>query len=247
MSEQMDTRGALASMVVRRVGRLEATEDPLDPYRLVGPDGVVVEAVTTFFRHLLAAGRSSATLRSYGMDLLRWFRFCWATEVDWDRADRTSAREFSILLQVAPKPLRPHWRHDAAGEESAWALKAPGQYSPAVRAHSETVLRSFYDFHRDAGSGPLLNPFPLDRSRRGGRAHAHHNPMEPVRNERVGLYDHGSQPASPEQSPTKSSTRSSPACPRTGTEPSSPSTSLRERGLRNCCRSPVPASIRDVK
>ena len=57
-----------------------------------------------------------------------------------------------------------------------------------MRAHSETVLRSFYDFHRDAGTGPVINPFPLDRSRRGGRAHAHHNPMEPYRNQRAGLY-----------------------------------------------------------
>lgn len=188
MSDQVDTRGALAAMVVGRVGRLEATGDLLDPYRLIGPDELVVGAVTAFFRHLLAAGRSPATLRSYGMDLLRWFRFCWATGVDWDRADRTTAREFSILLQVAPKPLRPHWRHGAAAEQTATAVKAPGQYSSAVRAHSETVLRSFYDFHRDTGSGPLLNPFPLDRTRQGGRAHAHHNPMEPVRNERVGLY-----------------------------------------------------------
>jgi site-specific recombinase XerD len=57
-----------------------------------------------------------------------------------------------------------------------------------VQAHSETVLRAFYDFHREAGSGPAVNPFPLDRSRRGGRAHAHHNPMEPHKNERSGLY-----------------------------------------------------------
>ena len=34
----------------------------------------------------------------------------------------------------------------------------------------------------------MVNPFPLDRSRRGGRAHAHHNPMEPYSNERAGLY-----------------------------------------------------------
>src|SRR6266511_2639573 len=74
-----------------------------------------------------------------------------------------------------------------------WAGSTPlpptgERYAASVRAHSETVLRSFYDFHRDAGSGPILNPFPLDRSRRGGRAHAHHNPMEPYRNERAGLY-----------------------------------------------------------
>ncbi|GAA3128681.1 hypothetical protein GCM10020255_001660 [Rhodococcus baikonurensis] len=61
-------------------------------------------------------------------------------------------------------------------------------YSPATVAHSETVLRSFYDFHRDAGTGPLLNPFPLDLSRRSRRAHAHHNPMDHWAPERVGRY-----------------------------------------------------------
>ena len=46
-----------------------------------------------------------------------------------------------------------------------------------MRAHSETVLRAFYDFHQAAGTGPVVNPFPLHRSRRGGRANAHHDPM----------------------------------------------------------------------
>ena len=40
----------------------------------------------------------------------------------------------------------------------------------------------------EAGNGPIVNPFPLDRARRAGRAHAHHNPMEPYRDERSGLY-----------------------------------------------------------
>jgi len=57
-----------------------------------------------------------------------------------------------------------------------------------VQAHSETVLRGFYDFHREAGSGPVLNPFPLDRARGGTRAHAHHNPMELPVEERGGRY-----------------------------------------------------------
>jgi site-specific recombinase XerC len=74
----------------------------------------------------------------------------------------------------------------------------PGEvYAPSVRAHSETVLRSFYDFHCEAGTGPLVNPFPLDRSRRGGRAHAHHNPMELYRPELSGLY----RPAVPSRIP----------------------------------------------
>jgi site-specific recombinase XerD len=66
-----------------------------------------------------------------------------------------------------------------------------------VRAHSETVLRCFYEFHLEAGTGPVVNPFPLDRSRRGRRGHAHHNPMEPFRDERAGLY----RPAVPSRIP----------------------------------------------
>jgi Phage integrase, N-terminal SAM-like domain len=42
--------------------------------------------VTVFLADLQAAGRSATTMRSYGMDLLRWFRFLWAVEVAWDQA-----------------------------------------------------------------------------------------------------------------------------------------------------------------
>ncbi len=62
-------------MVVPQVGRLAEAGDVYDPYRLVDGDGAIVEAVTEYFRDLQAAGRSPATLRSYGLDLLRWFRF----------------------------------------------------------------------------------------------------------------------------------------------------------------------------
>ena len=61
-------------------------------------------------------------------------------------------------------------------------------YAAATRAHSESVLRAFYDLHLEAGTGPMVNPFPLSRSRRGGRANAHRNPAEPYRDERSGRY-----------------------------------------------------------
>ena len=157
----------LSSLVVPAVGGLAGTEDRYEPYRMVDADGVVVEPVTAFFRDLLAAGRTEATVWSYGMDLLGWFRFLWSVEVPWQQATRIEARDFSRWLRSG--------RTGAA-------------YAPSVRAHSETVLRTFYDFHLQVGSGPLVNPFPLDRSRRGGRAHAHHNPMEPYGPERSGLY-----------------------------------------------------------
>jgi len=176
-------------VVVAQAGSLQETGNHWEPWQLVDEDGAPVAAVTAFLGDLDAAGRSAATMRSYGMDLLRWYRFLWVVGVAWDRATRAEARDYCRWLQVAGKPARPHWRRrdePGAGPPAGAAARRP--YSAAVRAHSETVLRSFYDFHRDAGSGPVLNPFPLDRSRRGARAHAHHNPMEPVRNERTGLY-----------------------------------------------------------
>jgi integrase len=183
----------LAALVVPQVGRLVATGDRYEPYWLVDAGGAAVEAVAFYFRDLLAAGRSESTVRSYGMDLLRWLRFCWAVDLPWSRATRVDARDFCRWLQVAGKPTRPHWRtRDVAGSETrpetAVTTATRGVYAASVRAHSETVLRGFYDVHLQAGSGPVINPFPLDRSRRGGRAHAHHNPMEPRRNERSGLY-----------------------------------------------------------
>jgi site-specific recombinase XerD len=180
----------LAVLVVPQRGRVISTADPWEPHRLVDADGVAVEPVASYLRDLQAADRSAATARSYCLDLLRWFRFLWAVEVCWDRATRVEARDFCRWLQVAGQPTRAHWRHQ--GEPETTPNGRPGgagrPYAASVRAHSETVLRGFYDFHLDAGTGPILNPFPLDRARRGRRAHAHRNPMDPHRNERRGLY-----------------------------------------------------------
>jgi len=52
-------------------------------------------------------------------------------------------------------------------------------------AHCETVCRGFYAYHLEAGTGPIVNPFPLARP---GRAHAHHNPMDPFPKQRSGLF-----------------------------------------------------------
>ncbi|MGH3272847.1 MAG: site-specific integrase [Streptosporangiaceae bacterium] len=194
MLEDGDLLRDLASLAVPWTGSLAETGDRWLPYRLEDPDGEPVEAVSAFFRDLQAAGRSEATLRSYGMDLLRWFRFLWAIEVSWSQATRAEARDFCRWMLVAGKPSRPHWRRPEVLPASASAARA---YAPSVRAHCETVLRVFYDYHLGAGTGPIVNPFPLERSRRGRRAHVHHNPMEPHRKERSGLY----RPRVPARSP----------------------------------------------
>lgn len=180
--DNQETPRDLAMLVIPLGGGLERTGDPWLPFRLRDPTGASVEPVDAYFQDLLAAGRAEGTLRSYGMDLLRWFRFLWAVEVAWNRASRLEARDFSRWMLVAGKPARSHWR---APHEIPTPPSPAQPYAPAARAHSETVLRNFYAFHLEAG-GPLINPFPLARP--GRRSNAHHNPMEPFRNDRSGLY-----------------------------------------------------------
>jgi len=191
----------LASLVVPTAGSVFVVDDVWEPVRLLDSGGAVVTAVRAFLQDLQASGRSVATQRSYAMDLLRWFRFGWVIDVPWDQATRVEARDFCRWLSLREKPSRV--RGSAAGvvrgqPNAVTGRPGPGdRYAVTTRAHSETVLRGFYEFHREAGTGPMVNPFPLVRERSGGRANAHHNPMEPFRNERVGLY----RPRAPQRVP----------------------------------------------
>lgn len=181
----------LASLVVPTSGSVVVVDDVWEPVRLLDASGSVVAAVRVFLQDLQALGRSAATQRSYAMDLLRWFRFGWAIDVPWDRATRVEARDFCRWLSLREKPSRAASSSRVVrGQPNAVTGRAgPGdRYAVSTRTHSETVLRGFYEFHNEAGTGPIVNPFPLARGRNGGRANAHHNPMEPFRNERVGLY-----------------------------------------------------------
>jgi site-specific recombinase XerC len=179
----------LVGLVVPTVGSVNETGDRWDPYRLIDATGATVGAVSAFLRDLQAAGRSVVTQRSYAMDLLRWFRFLWAVEVSWRQATRVEARDFCRWLALRDKPIRGLRSVRAGTRNPVTGKPVPAAtYAPATRAHCETVVRGFYAFHQEAGSGPMVNPFPLVGERRGQRAHAHHNPMEPWRQERSGRY-----------------------------------------------------------
>jgi site-specific recombinase XerD len=177
----------LGRLVVPRVGRL--VESGQAGYVLLDAAGGVIEPVGAFFRELQASGRSAATLRSYGMDLLRWWRFLCAVEVVWDRAGRVEARDFSCWIQMTAKATGSGNGSgrvpSAVNAVTGKASPGPG-YAASTVVHSETVLRTFYDFHLETGAGPLVNPFPL--ARRAGRANAHHNPMQPWTGQRAGRY-----------------------------------------------------------
>src|SRR5664280_2990249 len=124
------------------------------------PAGRVVEPVASFLGELQACGRSASTQRSYGLALLRWLRFMAAVDVAWDQATRVEARDFCRWIQIAAKPVRPHWRRpgQTAGSQPA-SVRAPAapnpvtgkatpgvRHAPATAAHSETVVRGFYEF-----------------------------------------------------------------------------------------------------
>uniref|UniRef100_UPI001ABF7C72 site-specific integrase n=1 Tax=Streptomyces africanus TaxID=231024 RepID=UPI001ABF7C72 len=181
MLETDDAARDLAGFVLPETGALIETKDPQRPYVLVDAEGATVAPVEAFFAELQASSRPATTIRSYGMDLLRWWRFLSGWDVAWNRASRRDARDFARWMQIAPKVSRAHWRHRASGEGPAEALTrpsagvpnpvtgraAPGSlYSASTRVHCETVLRSFYDFHLEEGTGPIINPFPSARERR---------------------------------------------------------------------------------
>jgi site-specific recombinase XerD len=171
----------LGSLAVPAAGGLVETGDLWEPYWLSGPDGGRVGPVSEYLRDLQAAGRPATTQRSYALALLRWFRFTWAVGVPWDQATRAEARDFCRYLQLADKP----------GPVRASPAPVPGKrpasrnFAPSTVAHCETVCRSFYAYHLEAGTGPIVNPFPLARP---GRAHAHHNPMDPFPRQKAGLF-----------------------------------------------------------
>jgi hypothetical protein len=131
----------LAALIVSRVGGLRETGDPWEPYRLHDAAGAVVVPVSAFLKKLQASARPATTQRSYAMDLLRWFRFCWAVGVSWEQATRAEARDFSRWIQVSDKTAgrqparRPGMVNPLTGKSSPWRA-----YAPATVLHSETVL-----------------------------------------------------------------------------------------------------------
>ena len=197
MFDANDAPTDLTRLWVPQVGSLAATGDLFQPYRLLDAAGVPIPAAAAYFAELAACGRPETTQRSYGMDLLRWFRFLSALEVDWAQATQLEARDFCRWLAATPKPQRPHWRRpqgpavrQAPSAPNTLTGKAPPgpRYASATVAHAESVLRAFYDFHLEVGSGPMVNPFPLVRGARRGRIEAHHNPLEPFAKTRRGRY-----------------------------------------------------------
>ncbi len=184
-------RRELSTLAVARAGRVEPTDDPTLPWVVRDGAGVPVKPVSEFLRDLLACGNSPASCRSYGYDLLRWFRFLVAVDVVWSRAQRTDVRDFVLWLRTSHNPARDRRRPDApAGGSVNQRTGKPylqAGYAPATVNHALSVVSAFYDYHLQTGQGPVVSPVP-PQSRSGGRANAHHNPLEPFHPHHRGTY-----------------------------------------------------------
>ena len=104
------SRRDVSELVVARVGRVVSTGDPVLPWAVLDSAGTPVEPVAEFLRDLLACGSSASSCRSYGFDLLRWFRFLAAIDVEWHRAQRGEVRDFVLWLRVCHNPARDRHR-----------------------------------------------------------------------------------------------------------------------------------------
>ncbi|MER6390499.1 hypothetical protein ABT236_18765 [Streptomyces sp. NPDC001523] len=137
----------VAALKVARVGRVEKSDDPLRPFRLVDADGTEVAAVSEFLHHMLADDASPTSLRSYAYELLAWVRFLRAVDVPWHLASRVEARDFALWIKTTKKPPRRR-RPDAPAPGSVNPVTgkaAPGDnYAARTRRHARAVIRSFY-------------------------------------------------------------------------------------------------------
>lgn len=177
-----DSLRDFARLVVPRVGSLVEVGEPVVGFRLMDAHGVDVGEVSEFLHDLRARDWPVGSVRSYGLALLRWYRFLWAIGIAWNRASRSEARDFMLWLGSTRKPDRPRkTAAPAPGSVNPVTRKPhPGVfYAPRTRRHNRTVVRMFYEYHRVQGTGPLANPMPDRRGTNGERVNAHHNPLEP--------------------------------------------------------------------
>jgi hypothetical protein len=124
--------------------------------------GREVEPVSGYLRDLQLSDASPLTCRSYGYDLLRWFRVLWAVDVGWVQATEREAAALVGWLRAAQNPQRQRSRPGGYPEGSVnpkTGKPAPASgYTPATTAHNLTVVHGFYEFHRQFGRGPVVSP-----------------------------------------------------------------------------------------
>ena len=123
----------MARLVIPQVGSVAQVEQAPGTV-LLDATGEPVPEVSDFFATMLASGASPSSLRSYGLALLRWWRFLAAVGVPWQRAGRVEARDFVLWMRLV----------GPAGRSSG--------YAPATINHALAVVKMFYVDRMAAGA-----------------------------------------------------------------------------------------------
>ncbi|MEV7037601.1 site-specific integrase [Amycolatopsis sp. NPDC051061] len=93
----------IGAIQLPRWGRVVAAEGAA-AWLVVDPDGAPVEPIRRFLVDFAAQGMRPTSLRSYAYDLLRWWRWLRAVEVEWDRASSAEVRDLVLWLKETEKP-----------------------------------------------------------------------------------------------------------------------------------------------
>lgn len=157
------------------VGAVRKRSEGLLPYVVVDEQSREIEAFSVFLRDLVLSDMSPLTVRSYGNDLLRWWRILGLLGTPWDKADRAEVEVMVGWMRSAANPQRRGNRTFARNTRTGKRPLGPG-YAPATINHALAVVASFYAFHARFGRGPVVNPVPESPGRRARMAHR--SPLE---------------------------------------------------------------------
>ncbi len=158
-----------------RIGAVRRNAAGLLPYVVVDDMEREIEVFSAFLGDLVLTDMSALTVRSYGNDLLRWWRVLQLLGLPWDQVDRL---EVEVMVGWMRSAVNPQRRGSGARGMNPRTGKRPlpEGYAPATINHELAVLASFYAFHARFGRGPVTNPVPESLSRRARLAHR--SPME---------------------------------------------------------------------
>jgi integrase len=158
-----------------RVGMVRAGTTGSLPFVVVDEHHVEIEPFSVFLRDLMLTDMSPLTGRSYGNDLLRWWRLLGVLDVEWDHAAYAEVEVLVGWMRSADNPQRHRRRPSSppAGSVNRRTGKRTLRqgYAPATINHALSVIGSLYAFHARFGRGPVTNPVPASPSRRARLAH----------------------------------------------------------------------------
>lgn len=162
---------------VEAAGSIVVAEEP-PKFRLLDRAGSEFSPATDWLLQLWASDCSPHTVRAYAMSLLRYLRFLWAVDCDWDRATEVETRDFVLWARQAHKFVgrkRPPAPRTSINLVTGKRNLGP-TYSASTINHTLSAVSEFYAFHHARGRGPVSSPVPTGRG--GDRPFAHHRPDE---------------------------------------------------------------------